>query len=225
MIKPDPRDWASRWRPPPGPRGTCGILRSKNSRNIGGSPSRSGTFNCPLPATARSGIFCRVLILTTAGEACSTSSVKSGRLACATSACPINNNQQGAQYHRLQSRITGRMTTTPAHRQTGKEKTEQGTYNHQRLAQGQLLCQHPSREQTQQGQQIDQQGTSYQQIFAHTYDHGITHLKAQIGQCTDITAPTTCTKLIEQSLAATGLDRTTGTGALAQGLHPDRTSL
>ena len=73
----EPSDCASRWRSPRcGDRGPPrGMLRSKNSRNIGGRPSRSGIW---LAATPRSGSFCVVLMFTTAGDACSTRVVKSG---------------------------------------------------------------------------------------------------------------------------------------------------
>lgn len=63
-------------------RGGCGMLRSKKSRRPGGKPSRSGI--CPMLETRRSGSFCVVLMLTTAGEACSTNCVKSG--SCTTGA-------------------------------------------------------------------------------------------------------------------------------------------
>src|SRR3990167_11274654 len=95
-MKPEPSDCASRWRPPFGAGGTRGILRSKNSRKIGGRPSRSGMANSPAPAT-RSGIFCRVLMLTTAGAASSTNSVKPGNCAWATTVCPKSSTASKAE--------------------------------------------------------------------------------------------------------------------------------
>src|SRR5690606_39246708 len=67
-----------------------GMLRSKNSRKIGGKPSSSGIMG-PIPAP-RAGTFCRVLIFTTAGDASSTRSVKSGNCAVAAD-CQTSNHR------------------------------------------------------------------------------------------------------------------------------------
>src|SRR5690554_8108980 len=66
------------------------MLRSKNSRKIGGKPSSSGIMG-PIPAP-RAGTCCRVLIFTTAGDASSTRSVKSGNWAVAAD-CQASNHR------------------------------------------------------------------------------------------------------------------------------------
>src|SRR5690606_16753272 len=97
--------------------------------------------------------------------------------------------------------------------------------DHQRLGKVHRRSDQGRTEKPQQGDQIDEQSTSQQEVLANADNDGISDRQLEVRQRADESAPCIDPQSIHQALPAARLRRAARTGAATPGFNPDGTLL